>query len=239
MIDTTKLPQVAPEFDIQTLFDAGCHFGHQSRSWHPKMAEWIYTTKDDVHIFDLVKTAQQLAAAYNYAYQLGQEGKSLVFVGTKRQAKEIVKTAATNAGAHYIVSRWLGGLLTNFDQVRLSLKRMLDIESGLKTGKFDGYTKYERLKLEKEVERLGRFFGGLRELKAAPDALFIVDPHREDVATNEAIGMDVPMIALVDSNTDPRPIDLVIPGNDDAVKSIKLIVEAVAAGYAAGKKNRK
>lgn len=238
MIDVKALPNKAPEFDLQTLFDAGCHFGHHAKTWHPKMSEWIYAEKDGIHIFDLAKTAEQLTNAYNFAYQLGKEGKTLIFIGTKRQAREVVKKIAVKNNIPYIISRWLGGLLTNWDQVRLSLKKMLDTQAGLATGKFEGYTKYERNKMEKEVDRLSRFFGGLRELKNVPDAFFIVDPGREKVVVKEAVGMNVPIIALIDSNTDPRPIDLPIPANDDAVKSIELITGFIAQAYAEGKKDR-
>lgn len=238
-IDVAQLPSNAPEVDLAQLLEAGCHFGHQSRRWHPKMKPWIYLEKDGVHIFDLVKTAAQLRHAYNYAYQLGLTGKTLVFIGTKRQARELVKTAAEEAGAMYIVSRWLGGLLTNWEQVKKSLKRMVDIEEGLQAGKFAGYTKFERVQLEKEATRLARFFGGLRGLSKQPDALFIVDPHKEEVIVREAKLVGVPIVAMVDTNTDPTDIDLPIPANDDAARSIETIVSFVAAGYQAGKKARK
>ena len=194
--------------------------------------------KKKVHIFDLVKTASQMQQAYNYAYKLGKENKKIIFVATKKQAKEVVKAEAERVGAMYITSRWLGGLLTNWDQVKKSLKRMIDLEEGLKTGKFDKYTKYEQLQMEKEANRLERFFGGLRALKEVPDALFVIDPVREKVAVTEANVIDMPVIALIDSNGDPRKVSLPIPANDDAVKSISLIAKAVADGYEAGKKDR-
>lgn len=233
-IDFTKLPQVAPDFDLRELLEAGAHFGHQVSKWHPKMAEYIYMAKDGVHIFDLAKTAEQLKKAYNYAYQLGQERKVVIMVGTKRQAKEYIKNSALDAGMLYINSRWLGGLLTNFPQVSLSLKRMEEIEEGLTKGKFDSYTKYERVQLEKEVGRMKRFFEGIRGLKDLPDALFVVDPVREDIVIKEALISEVPVVAMVDSNADPRTVSLAIPANDDAMGSIKLVVEAFAAGYKAG-----
>ncbi len=235
MIDLTNLPSQAPEFDLSELLEAGAHFGHQSQKWHPAMKEYIYMEKDGVHIFDLAKTASQLTVAYNYAYSLGQTGKALVFVGTKRQAREIIKLAAEDAGCLYITSRWLGGLLTNWEQVYKSLKRMLQIEEGLQSGAFNGYTKFERVQLEKEQNRLERFFSGIKTLKQRPDALFIVDPGREKNAVKESMTMGVPLMGMVDSNTDPRPLDIAIPANDDALSSIKLVVEAVAAGYKAGK----
>lgn len=233
------LPDKAPEVDLRDLLEAGCHFGHQARKWHPKMEEYIYMEKDGIHIFDLEKTAQQLRKAYNAAYDLGKSGKSLVMVGTKRQAREIVKEAAKDAGAMYINSRWLGGMLTNWNQVRKSLKRMVKLEEGLKTDEYKAYTKFERVQLEKEMGRLQRFFDGTRNLKDKPESLFIVDSVREDNAVKEARLVGVPTIALLDSNADPRDVDLPIPANDDAMGSIKLIVEFVAEGYKAGKAAKK
>jgi small subunit ribosomal protein S2 len=199
------------------------------------MAKWIYAEKDDVHIFDLIKTVEQLKLAYNIAYALGKQGKSLVVVGTKKQARDIVKELCTAAHMQYIASRWLGGLLTNWEQVQKSLARMLHIEKGLQEGAFTQFTKYERVLLEKEKGRLERFFGGLRELKAKPDMLFVIDPGRESVAISEASRTGVPIIGMVDTNTDPDKVDVVIPANDDSEKSIRLIAEAVIAGYTAGR----
>jgi small subunit ribosomal protein S2 len=234
-IDFSSLPDKAPEIDLRDLLEAGCHFGHQARKWHPKMDEYIYMEKDGIHIFDLAKTAEQLTKAYNFAFKLGSEGKSLVIVGTKRQARELVKAAAKESGAMYIVSRWLGGMLTNWNQISKSLKRMIKLETGLKEGSFAEYTKYERVQFEKEMGRLQRFFDGIRGLKESPDALFIIDPVREANVVKEAQTKNVPTIALVDTNGDPREVDIPIPANDDAMGSIKLIVDMVAAGYKAGK----
>lgn len=238
MLDTSNLPHKAPEYDLAQLLEAGCHFGHQTHKWHPSMKEYIYMEKDGVHIFDLAKTAAQLQIAYNYAFDLGQKGKTLVFVGTKRQAREVVKNAATDAGAMYITSRWLGGLLTNWDQVQKSLKRMISIETGLQSDAYKGYTKFERVQLEKEANRLKRFFDGIKGLKSKPDCLFIIDPSREKNVVKEAEVVGVPMMALIDTNADPRPIDIPIPANDDAITSIQLVVDAVAAGYKAGKASK-
>ncbi len=231
----SDLPNKAPEYDLRDLLEAGCHFGHQKAKWNPHMAEWIYMEKDGVHIFDLAKTAQQMQIAYNFAYDLGSKGKKVVMVGTKRQARELVSSAAKTAGMNYIVSRWLGGFLTNWNQVKKSIKRMNDIESGLKSGKFDGYTKYERVQLEKEQNKLERFFIGVKDLKETPDCIFVVDPKRETIAVKEARVQGVPVVALIDSNADPDLVDLPIPANDDAVKSIRFIVDQFAAGYMAGK----
>lgn len=237
-LSLTDVPNHAPEYDLAQLLEAGAHFGHQSRKWHPAMKEYIYMEKDGIHIFDLAKTATQLQQAYNFAYDLGAKGKVLVFVATKRQARDIAKAAAEDAGAMYITARWLGGLLTNWEQVYKSLKRMIDIEEGLATDKFKGYTKFERNQMEKEQGRLERFFAGIRKLRQRPDALFVIDPSREKNAVKEAVTMNVPIIALVDSNTDPRPVTVAIPANDDAVTSIEFIVKAVAEGYKAGRNSK-
>jgi small subunit ribosomal protein S2 len=238
MMDFASLPQKAPEFDLRELLEAGCHFGHQAKKWHPKMAKFIFAEKDGVHIFDLAKTASQLQIAYNFAYELGKSGKNLIIVGTKKQAREVIKEVAAPANLMTITSRWLGGLLTNWEQVGKSLRRMLDIERGLKDGKFEGYTKRERVLLDKERQRLERFFGGVRELKGKPDALFIIDPGREGVAVLEASKVGIPIMALVDSNTNPDAIDIPVPANDDAYRSIKYILESVVNGYMAGKSSK-
>ena len=236
MKDYSNLPQVAPEYDLTDLLEAGCHFGHQKAKWNPRMAEFIYMEKDGVHIFDLEKTANQLQLAYNLVYDLATKGKTMIMVGTKKQAKSIIEEEAKANGAMYITSRWLGGLLTNWNQVKRSLKRMLNIGAGLKSGKYDGYTKFEKVQLEKEESRLDRFFGGIRELKSTPDFLFVVDSNREKNAVKEAKLMGVPVIALIDSNANPEDVDIAVPANDDALRSIKFIVSEVAKAYAEGKK---
>ena len=214
----SELPKKSPELDLRELLEAGCHFGHQKAKWNPHMAEWIYMEKDGVHIFDLAKTADQLQTAYDFAYDLGSKGKTVVMVGTKRQAREIITEAAKKAGMMYIVSRWLGGFLTNWNQVKQSIKKMNDIEAGLKAGRYDGYTKYERVQLEKEQNKLARFFEGVRELKAAPDCIFVVDPKREAIAVTEAGMEHIPVVALIDSNADPDLVDLPIPAMYPAAK---------------------
>lgn len=231
-----NIPEVSPEFDLEEMLEAGVHFGHQKAKWSPKMREWIYMEKGGVHIFDLGKVASQLRLAYNAAYHIGKQGKTMVFVATKKQAREIVEELCKEHGIMSVTSRWLGGMLTNWAQVKKSLARMNIIEQGLKTDAFKGYTKYERVQLEKELARLQRFFVGIQDLKQKPDAFFIVDPKREHIAIKEANVLNIPVIALTDSNTDPDPIQIVIPGNDDAQKSIRLIVQAVAEAYALGRK---
>lgn len=225
-----------PKIDLQELLEAGVHFGHQSHRWNPKMSDYIFDARDGVHIFDLVKTAAQLEEAMKFAYELGKSGKNLVFVGTKRQAQEIVKAAAEEADAMYITIRWMGGFLTNWEQVSKSIAKMNSLKSGLASGKFDHYTKYERMQIQKDIDRLERFFGGVADLKRTPDAIFVVDITEEEVAAKEARVTNVPVIALVDSNGNPTLADYVIPANDDAVSSIKLLTTMVAQAYAEGKK---
>lgn len=234
MLKISDLPDKSPDYDLAELLEAGMHFGHQSAKWHPKMKQYIYMEKDGVHIFDLAQTAAALKQAYNAAYALGKQGKSLVIVGTKRQAKEAVEEIAKAAGVPYINSRWLGGLLTNWEQVQRSLKKMLKIEDGLKTGAYQNYTKYERVQLEKEVGKLQRFFNGIRTLKNKPDALFLIDTNREKNAVREAIG-EIFTIGLIDSNCDPDSVDLVIPSNDDGRRAVEYALKVVVAGYTAGK----
>jgi small subunit ribosomal protein S2 len=239
MIDTSKFLNVAPEYDLRDLLEAGCHFGHDASKWHPSMDEWIYAKQDGIHIFDLEKTAAQLTKAYNYFYYLGQEGKSVIFVGTKRQAREIVKEKAQLAGAHWITSRWLGGLLTNWQQVGKSLRKMIEIEEGLKGDKYDMYTKYEQTQLEKEAGRYARFFDGLRDLKNLPDVIFVIDPKKEKIVLKEAEMVGVPVVGLVDSNTNPASVELVIPANDDGRTSIEFVVEQLTEAYTKGKAAKK
>ena len=227
-VDFSSLPNKSPEYDLRDLLEAGMHFGHSKSKWHPKMKEYIYMEKDGVHIFDLAKTAEQLKLAYNFIFDLASKGKKVIFVGTKRQARDIIRKTAKEAEALYIAQRWMGGMLTNWDQINKSVKRMNEIEKGLGTGRFDGYTKFERLQLEKEQGRLERFFEGVKGLTGKPDCLVVIDPRKEKLVVAEANKMGVPVIALIDSNTNPDPISLPIPANDDAIKSIEIITNLVA-----------
>jgi small subunit ribosomal protein S2 len=235
MSTQTTETSYTPDIDVKQLLEAGSHFGHQAKRWHPKMEPYIYAKRDGVHIFDLIITAEKLKAAAELVYELGKSGKSVVFVGTKRQAKEIVKEEAIQSGAMYIVNRWLGGFISNWEQVSKSNREMISIRKGLEDGSYKNYTKKERLLLEKKIQRLERFFGGVSELKQKPDALFIIDAGREKTAIKEAISHNIPVIGMVDSNDDPTPIDYVVPANDDAARSIKYIVHVIAEAYKAGK----
>lgn len=212
---------------LQELFDAGAHLGHQAQKWHPRIKPWIYCEQDGIHIFDLEKTLQQLEAAKKRIQELKASGKSVIVVATKKQASEIVMNLAIQAKVMYVINRWPGGLITNWEQVRKSIKRMNDIEAGLAGDKYQDFTKYERLLLEKQLSRLKRLFGGLKELKNKPDALLVIDGMKEQNAVAEALKEGVELIGLIDSNTDPTGINLPIPANDDALSSIRLIVAEV------------
>jgi small subunit ribosomal protein S2 len=238
MADTYS-PKHAPEYDLQSLLEAGCHFGHKVSKWHPKMADFIFGEQDGIHLFDLAKTAEQMQKVYDFVFDLAKEGKTLLIVGTKKQAKDLVKAAATEAGCFYISSRWMGGMLTNWDQISKSIKRMEEIRSGLENNLYKGYTKYERVQLEKELGRLERFFAGLKGMKQRPDCIFVAGAKHDDLVVEEANKENIPVLALADSDTDPRPLEIVVPANDDAVKSIQFVVDQVATAYKAGRAEQK
>ncbi len=217
---------------LEDLFEAGCHLGHPAQKWHPQMKPWIYGEQDGIHLFDLEKTLLQIEKAEEYLQNLRAVGKTVVVVATKKQAAELAEKLAKENGAMYIINRWPGGLLTNWEQVRRSIKRMNEIEAGLKGGdKFKDYTKYEKIMLEKELVRLERLFGGLKELRAKPDVLLVVDAWKEKNAVKEALSEKVDVVALIDSNTDPTGILLPVPMNDDALSSIQLVLSDLLAAY--------
>lgn len=220
---------------LSDLLEAGCHFGHQVRRWNPKMAPYIYTERDRVHIFDLAKTAEGLETACEHVKDLVASGKTVLFVGTKRQAKAIVREEAQKAGAPFVTERWLGGTITNWGQIQKSIGKLADMVEKREKGEYKKYTKKENVLINREIDRLERFFGGLSSLKQIPDTIFVVDTHRELVAVKEAVSREVPVVAIVDTNSDPDLVNHVIPANDDAVRSIKLIVSMVAKAYAEGK----
>jgi len=222
--------------DPKVLLEAGCHFGHQAQRWCPKMAPYIYAERNGVHIFDLIQTAQRLQDAAQFAYELGKQNKNIVFIGTKRQAQEIVREEAIAAGAMYTTVRWLGGTITNWEQVKKSIDKLNRLKKDREEGKLEQmYTKRERVLIDKEIARLERFLGGISALNKEPDAIFVVDAAKEEGAVKEARVKGIPVIAIVDSNQDPTDINYVIPANDDAVRSIKVIVHAVAEAYKEGK----
>ena len=213
---------------LKELLEAGCHFGHQARRWNPKMNEYIYTKRGGVHIFDLGLSAKKLKEAMEFVQNLAAEGKKIVFVGTKRQATAVIKEQAEKCGMPYVAVRWLGGIITNWEQIKKSLDKMMDLEEKKSKGEFEKYTKRENVLIDKQIEKLDRFLGGLRSLKSEPAAVFVVDVKKEIAAVKEARMKGIPVIAIIDTNTDPDLIDYPIPANDDAVSSIKLIVSKIA-----------
>lgn len=213
---------------LEELLEAGCHFGHQSRRWHPKMSRYVWGERGGVHIFDLEKTQKALATACEFVKKLSAEGKNITFVGTKRQASEVLKEEAERIKISFVVRRWLGGTITNWEQIKKSITELKDLRQKKETGELDRYTKKERVLFDKEISRLERMVGGIETLDKIPDALFVVDIKREVSAIREAKNAGIPIIAIVDSNCDPEGIDIVIPANDDAVRSIKLITAKIA-----------
>jgi small subunit ribosomal protein S2 len=209
---------------LEELLEAGAHFGHQARRWNPKMAPYIYGVKEGVHVFDLVKTKEALDEALDVISKYSKDGKVILFVGTKKQIKDQVKALGEKSGQPYINERWLGGTLTNFNQVLASVRKLKDIQEGLTTGKYVNYTKKEKLLLEREVEKLMRNFGGLVNLSQKPDLIVIIDTHRETSAVKEAIKLNIPTVGITDSNADPSVITYPIPMNDDASKSLEFIL---------------
>lgn len=224
------------QIDLKELLEAGVHFGHQSARWHPGMAPYLYTVKEGVHVFDLVKTKEKLEEALEFVRQTTAAGGQIVFVGCKRQAAGIVKEAAEKAGMPYVTERWLGGTLTNWSQMQKRLKILAKRKEERAAGVYKKYTKKEQLLIDREIAKLEKFFGGLTGMPELPAAVFIVDVKKESTAVREAKQLKIPVVGMVDSNSDPDPIDYVIPGNDDAAGSIRLIVETVAAAAGEGKK---
>ncbi|MCX7791909.1 MAG: 30S ribosomal protein S2 [Chloroflexaceae bacterium] len=213
---------------IKALLEAGAHFGHQTNRWNPKMRPYIYTARNGIHIIDLQKTVLGLTAAYRFISDVTARGEKVLFVGTKKQAQEAVIEEATRAGQYYITQRWLGGTLTNFATIKGRLKRLADLEAQRDRGDFARLTKAEGLQLEKEIEKLNRVFAGIKTMDRLPGALFVIDPHKEELAVKEALKVGVPVVAMVDTNCDPDPISYVIPCNDDAIRGIRLITGKIA-----------
>ncbi len=223
---------------MKQLLEAGVHFGHQTRRWNPKMAEYIFTERNGIYIIDLQKTVRKLEDAYNFVRQLSMEGKSVLFVGTKKQAQDSVRDEAQRAGAYYVNARWLGGMLTNFRTIRRRIDRLNQLKAMEADGTFDMLPKKEVVKLNLEIEKLEKFLGGIKEMKQLPGALFIVDPRKERIAVAEAKKLGIPIVAIVDTNCDPDEIDYVIPGNDDAIRAVKLISGTIASAIVEGKEGQ-
>ena len=221
------------EITMKELLEAGVHFGHQTRRWNPKMKQYIFGKRNGIYIIDLQKTAKQLREACDYVAALGRENRRLLFVGTKRQAQQAVAEEARRCGQFFVTYRWLGGTLTNFVTIRASIERLHEIEGRLNDGD-SLLTKKERLRLEREREKMVRNLEGIRDLEQLPDALFVVDPKKEYIAVAEANKLGIPVIAIVDTNCDPELVDYPIPGNDDAIRAIRLFASKVADAYLAG-----
>ena len=216
------------EISIKQLLEAGVHFGHPTKKWNPKMAEYIFTQRNGIHIVDLAKTVKKFEEAYNFVAELAQEGGTMLFVGTKKQAAETMKEEAQRCGMYYVNVRWPGGMLTNFNTIRKSIKRLKDLEKMQADGTFDLLPKKEVAKLVKEMGDLEKSYGGIKDMDRLPSALFVVDTRKEHIAVLEAKKLGIPVVAIVDTNCDPDDADYIIPGNDDAIRAIKLIGGALA-----------
>lgn len=220
---------------MKQLLEAGVHFGHQTRRWNPKMAEYIFVQRNGIYIIDLQKTVKKLEQAYKFVKEITEEGKSVLFVGTKKQAQESVKAEALKSGSFYVNARWLGGMLTNFSTIRKRVNRLNQLKVMEQDGTFELLPKKEVVKLRLEIEKLEKFLGGVKDMKQLPGALFVVDPKKERIAVAEARKLDIPVVAIVDTNCDPDVVDYVIPGNDDAIRAVKLICEAMSQAIIEGK----
>ncbi len=220
---------------MKQLLEAGVHFGHQTRRWNPKMAQYIFTERNGIYIIDLQKTVKKLEEAYMYVREVSANGGNVLFVGTKKQAQDSVKEAAEAAGAYYVNARWLGGMLTNFRTIRGRIDRLNQLRKMQEDGTFDVLPKKEAAKLTLEIEKLEKFLGGIVEMNKIPDVMFIVDPRKERNAVAEAKKLGITIVAIVDTNCDPDEVDYVIPGNDDAIRAVKLIAGAIGNAIVEGR----
>ena len=223
---------------MKQLLEAGVHFGHQTRRWNPKMREYIFAERNGIHIIDLAQTVSRLDAALAFIRDTTRRSDGVLFVGTKKQAQESVREEATRAGQHYADTRWLGGLLTNFMTIKRRIQRLEALEARREAGEFERLTKKEAGKLTEEIERLNHAMGGIRRMRRLPGAVFVVDPHREAIAVREARRLEIPVVAITDTNCDPDLIDWVIPANDDAIRSVRLLCALVADACLAGQAER-
>ncbi len=220
----------------QELIDAGVHFGHQARRWHPKMEPYIYSVNRNVHIIDLEQTEKLLKTACEFLFEKAKKGLPVVFIGTKRQSGDIIELEAKRCGAMYVRERWIGGTITNFKTIKRNLDKLIDLMKGRDNGRFEKYNKRERLEIDREIEKMLKAYGGFINMQGVPGALFIIDPKREKTAVHEAKISGIPIVALVDTNADPSDIDYVIPGNDDSIRSVAIIVKAVSDAVEEGYK---
>ena len=207
---------------MKQLLEAGVHFGHQTRRWNPKMAQYIFTERNGIYIIDLQKTVKKLEEAYDFVRELSANGGTVLFVGTKKQAGDSIREEAERAGAYYVNARWLGGMLTNFETIRKRIRRLEQLRKMEADGTFERLPKKEVVKLELEIEKLEKYLGGIKDMNKLPAAMFVVDPRKEKIAVSEARKLGIPIVAIVDTNCDPDDVDYVIPGNDDAIRAVKL-----------------
>lgn len=220
---------------MKQLLEAGVHFGHQTRRWDPKMAEYIFQARNGIHIIDLQKTSKKLDEAYSFVKEQAEEGKTVLFVGTKKQAQECMKEAALKCGMYYVDQRWLGGMLTNFGTIKTRIQRLKDLETMAEDGTFDVLPKKEVILLKKEMEKLEKNLGGIKDMEELPGVIFLVDPKKERIAILEAKKLEIPVVGLVDTNCNPEEVDYAIPGNDDAIRAVKLIADVMANAVIEGK----
>jgi len=220
---------------MKQLLEAGVHFGHQTRRWNPKMAPFIFTERNGIYIIDLQKTVKKVEECYNFVRDVAAEGKSILFVGTKKQAQDAVKEEALRCDMYFVNERWLGGMLTNFQTIQRRINRLRELESMEAKGLFEVLSKKEVLSLRHEMERLDKFLGGIKSMNKLPGALFIIDPRKERIAVLEARKLGIPIVAIVDTNCDPDEIDYIIPGNDDAIRAVKLLTAKMADAVLEGR----
>ncbi len=220
---------------MKQLLEAGVHFGHQTRRWNPKMAPYIFTERNGIYIIDLQKTVKKIDEAYSFMREVGESGKPVLFVGTKKQAQGAIKDEALRCGMYYVNQRWLGGMLTNWKTISTRIKRLNDIKAMEEDGTFEKLSKREVLTLQRELERLEKFLGGIKDMKGMPGAIFVVDPKKEKIAVKEARTLGIPVVGIVDTNCDPDDVDYIIPANDDAIRAVKLIASSMADAIIEGK----
>ncbi|MFZ5352049.1 MAG: 30S ribosomal protein S2 [Bacillota bacterium] len=213
---------------MKQLLEAGVHFGHQTRRWNPKMAEFIFTERNGIYIIDLQKTVKKVEEAYDFIKEVASQGKSILFVGTKKQAQESIESEAKRSGMYYVNQRWLGGMLTNFKTIKKRIERLNELERMEQDGTFEILPKKEVIKLRLEMEKLEKNLGGIKTMNDAPGAMFVVDPRKEKIAIQEAHILGIPVVAIVDTNCDPEEVDYPIPGNDDAIRAVKLLTSKIA-----------
>ncbi|NLL81923.1 MAG: 30S ribosomal protein S2 [Tissierellia bacterium] len=220
---------------MKSLLEAGVHFGHQTRRWNPKMAQYIFTERNGIYIIDLQKTVKKVEEAYNFIKDVIVDGGEVLFVGTKKQAQEAIETEAKRCNMHYVNQRWLGGMLTNYNTIRRRIDRLHELEKMEEDGIFEVLPKKEVIQLKHEADRLEKFLGGIKNMNRIPDVLFVVDPRKERIAVKEAQILGIPVIGIVDTNCDPDEVDFVIPGNDDAIRAVKLLTETMANAVLEGR----